>query len=92
MVVFRDTRRYELTVVSEDHVWVARLHEWVPGRLWPTKHVLRAFDARHEAIEALTRKWRILFPDEPLLEWREAMIQQTPELPGRRRRATPRDT
>jgi len=86
MVVFRDTRRFELTVVSEEDVWVARLNEWVPGRLWPTQHVLRAFDARQEAINALVRKWRVLFPDEPELEWREAMVRQIPQLPRRRRR------
>ncbi len=92
MVVLCDTRRFELTVVSDDDVWVARLQEWVPGRLWPTKHVLRAFDSRREAIDALIRKWRILFPDEPPLEWREATIRQAPQLPRRQRRSTPRDT
>ncbi len=92
MVILRDTRRFELTVVSEDDVWVARLQEWASGRLWPTKHVLRAFDSRREAIDALIRKWRILFPDEPPLEWWEVTIRQAPQLPRRQRRPTPRNT
>ncbi len=91
MVVLHGTRRFELSVVSEDEVWVARLNEWVPGRLWPTKHVLRAFDSRCEAIDALARKWRILFPDEPQLEWREPAIRQAPQLPKRRRRTAPKN-
>jgi len=91
MIVFRDTQRFELTVVYEENVWVARLNEWAPGRLWPTKHVLRAFDAPQEAIDALVRKWRILFPDEPELEWREATVQQTSPLLRRRRRPTSKD-
>ncbi len=91
MVVLRDTRRFELTVVPEDDVWVARLNEWVPNRLWPTKHVLRAFDSRPAAIDALRRKWRILFPDEPELEWRESTVRPTPQLPRRRRRSAPKD-
>jgi hypothetical protein len=91
MVVFRDTRRFELTVVYEEEAWVARLNEWARGRLWPTKHVLRTFDARQKAIDALVRKWRILFPDEPELEWREVTVPQTLQLPRRRRRPTPKD-
>ncbi len=92
MVVFRDARRFELTVVAEADVWVARLNEWVPGRLWPTKHVLRAFDSRQGAIDALIRKWRILFPDEPELDWREPEIRQEPQLPRRRRRQAPKES
>ncbi|ETW99680.1 hypothetical protein [Candidatus Entotheonella palauensis] len=91
MVVLRDTHRFELTVASEEDVWVARLNEWVPGRLWPTKHVLRSFDSRQEAINALIRKWRILFPEEPELEWRECTIEPTPQLPRRRRRPAPKN-
>ena len=91
MVIVRDTRRFELTVVSKEDVWVAHLNEWVPGRLWPTKHVLRDFDARQEAIDALLRKWHILFPDEPELEWRESTIWPLPQLPRRRHRPTPKD-
>ena len=91
MVVFRDTRRFELTVVHEEEVWVARLNEWARGRLWPTIHVLRTFDSRQDAIAALVRKWRILFPDEPELEWREATVPQTLPQPRRRRRSAPKD-
>ncbi len=91
MVVLRETRRFELTVMSEEDVWVARLDEWVPGRLWPTRHVLRAFEARGEAIDALLRKWRILFPDEPELEWRETTVRQEPQLSRRRRKPAPKD-
>lgn len=92
MVVLRDARRFELTVMREDDTWVARLHEWVPGRLRPTTHVLRALDSRQQAIDALLHKWRILFPDEPPLEWREVTIRQAPQLPRRQRRSTPRKT
>ncbi len=91
MVVLHDSRRFELTVVAEDEVWVARLNEWVPGRLWPTKHVLRAFESHDDAIDALARKWRILFPDGPALEWREPTVRQPPQLPRRRRRTAPKN-
>ena len=91
MVVFRDTRRFELTVARKSDVWIARLHEWVPGRLQPTPHIVREFETRQEAVDALSRKWRVLFPDEPELAWRDAVIQQPPQLPRRRRRPTPKD-
>jgi hypothetical protein len=92
MVVYRDARRFELTVIYEEDVWVARLNEWVPGRLWPTRHVLRAFAAHQQAIDALVRKWHILFPDEPELVWRDTTLQQTSQASRRRRRSTPKDT
>lgn len=92
MVVLRDTRRFELTVVWQEDVWIARLQEWVPGRLRPTQHVLRAFASRQEAIDALVRKWRLLFPDESELQWREPNIRQQPQLLRRRRQSTPKES
>ncbi len=85
MVIFHDDRRFELTAEAHYDTWVARLWEWVPGRLWPNLHLLRAFATRQEAIDALRRKWRVLFPDAEPLEWREATIRQAPAQPKRRR-------
>ena len=89
MVVFHESRRFELTVTAHYEEWVARLLECVPGRLLPTQHLLRAFDTRQEAINALLRKWRVLFPDaEPLL-WREPPVVQ-PQRVSRKRQRPPR--
>jgi hypothetical protein len=71
MVIVKDTHRFEATVDEHYGEWVAKLHEFVPGRLYPTLHLLRAFATRQDAIDALVRKWRILFPDEAPLVWRE---------------------
>jgi hypothetical protein len=71
MVVFKDLHRFELTVHEHYGEWVAKLQEFVPGRLYPTQHLLRGFDTREAAIAALQRKWHVLFPDEAPLVWRE---------------------
>ncbi len=89
MVIFQDSHRFELTVEAGDGDWVARLYEWVPGRLQSTVHLLRSFEARADAIEALGRKWQILFPQAEPLDWREAVIQSSPPPSRSRRRPTP---
>jgi hypothetical protein len=71
MVIFKDLRRFELTVTEHYDEWLARLQEGVPGRPYPTLHLLRAFETRQAAIDALVRKWRVLFPDDAALVWRE---------------------
>lgn len=71
MILLRDTHRYELTVEAFADVWVAKIFGFVPGRLMPTHYLLRQCDTRQEAIAALLRKWRLLFPDEEPLVWRE---------------------
>ena len=86
MIIFHDTHRFELTVEPhDDDTWTARLQEWVPGRLRPTPHLLRSFDTRQDAIDALLRKWRVLFPDHELLTWREPVVKSS-RPPARRRR------
>jgi hypothetical protein len=87
MVIFHEARRFELTVEKHDEEWVARLHECVPGRLLPTLHVLRAFETRLQAIEALRRKWHVLFPEEVPLVWREPPTLRPQQTPRRRRPA-----
>jgi hypothetical protein len=86
MVIFHDSRRFELTVDTHDDEWVAHLLEFVPGRLLPTQHVLRSFATRQEAIEALVRKWHVLFPAEAPLVWREPMDVQLQRPVKKRRR------
>jgi hypothetical protein len=85
MIMLRDTHRFELTVEPHYDTWVARLEEWVPGRLRPTPHLLRNFDTRQDAVDALLRKWRVLFPDAEPLTWREPVVQLS-HPPSRRRR------
>jgi hypothetical protein len=71
MVIFKDTRRFELTVDEYDGEWLARLQEVVPGRPCVTLHLLRTFGTRQVAIDALIRKWHVLFPDDAALVWRD---------------------
>jgi hypothetical protein len=71
MVIVKDSHRFEATIDALYDEWLARLQEFVPGRLYPTQHLLRTFATRQEAIAALVRKWQVLFPDEPALEWYE---------------------
>lgn len=85
MVIFHEARRFELTVEKHDEEWVARLYEFVPGRLLSTLHLIRAFETRPQAIEALRRKWHVLFPEEAPLVWREPPTLRLQQTPRRRR-------
>jgi hypothetical protein len=67
MVIVQDTRRFEATVDELYGEWLAKLEEHVPGRLLPTSHLLRTFATRQDAIAAVVRKWRVLFPGAPPL-------------------------
>jgi hypothetical protein len=80
MVIVQDARRFEATVDELYGEWIARLQEFVPDRLFPTSHLLRTFETRQDAIAAVVRKWRVLFPDEAPLVWREP-----PPVPSRSR-------
>ena len=92
MVIFQDSRRFELTVEAQPEAWTARLYEWVPGRLQPTLHVLRSFTTREAAIEALSRKWRVLFPEAEPLVWRDPAVRDARPPPRKRSRPMPRQT
>ena len=85
MVLFRDTRRFEITVEEQAGLWVAKLQAFVPGRLYSTLYLLQTCMTRQEAIEALRRKWRILFPDEGALAWHEPVPVLLPSPPRRPR-------
>ena len=85
MVLFRDSRRFEITVEEQAGLWVAKLRAFVPGRLYPTLYLLQTHTTRQEAIEALKRKWRILFPDEDALVWHEPAMLASPSPPRRAR-------
>ena len=85
MVIFCEARRFELTIEGHGEAWVARLYEFVPGRLFPTLHVMRTFDTRPQAIEALRRKWHVLFPEEAPLVWREPPTLRLQQSSRRRR-------
>ena len=85
MVLLRDTRRFEITVEEQAGLWVARLRAFVPGRLYPTLYLLQTYASRQEAIEALRRKWRILFPDEEALAWHDPVPVSLPSPPRRPR-------
>jgi hypothetical protein len=74
MVVIKGNHHFELSVDESYGEWVAALREYVPGRLYPTVHMLRAFTSRESAIEALCRKWRVLFPEQGPLVWREPAV------------------
>ena len=84
MVLLRDTRRFEITVEEQAGLWVAKLQAFVSDRLYPTLYLLQTYTTRQEAIEALRRKWRILFPEEEALAWHEpvlALLSNPPRRP-----------
>ena len=85
MVIVKETHRFELRVEAHYDEWRAALREFVPGRLYPTQHLLRTFDSHHAAVEALVRKWHGLFPEDPPLAWREPSL-----IPPRRQSRRPR--
>ena len=91
MVLFRDTRRFEITVEEQANLWVAKLRAFVPGRLYPTLYLLQTYTTRQEAIEALKRKWRILFPDEEALAWHDPVPVSLPSPPRRPRHSDGRE-
>ena len=86
MVIFRDTRRFELTLAEHQGTWVAKLQAFVPGRLYPTSYLLQQFTTRQAAIAALVRKWHILFPDEASLVWHDPVMVSPTSPPRRPRR------
>jgi hypothetical protein len=84
MVLLRDTRRFEITVEEQAGLWVAKLQAFVPDRLYPTLYLLQTYTTRQEAIEALRRKWHLLFPAEEALTWHEpgpALLPNPPRRP-----------
>lgn len=85
MVLLRDTRRFEITVEEQAGFWVAKLQAFVPDRLYPTLYLLQIYTTRQEAIEALRRKWHILFPDEEALAWHDPVPALLPNPPRRPR-------
>ena len=91
MVILRDTRRFELTLVEHYGLWVAKLQAFVPDRLYPTAYLLQQCTTRQEAITALVRKWRILFPDEAALVWHDPVMVVPPSQPRRPRRPEGRE-
>ena len=78
MVLFRDARRFEITVEEHDGLWSAKLQGFIPDRLSPTLYLLQQYTTRQAAIEALQRKWHLLFPDEDALVWHEPAIAASP--------------
>ena len=91
MVIFRDTRRFELTLEDYHGTWVAKLQAFVPDRLYPTSYLLQQFATRQEAIAALVRKWHTLFPDEAALVWHDPVTASSPNPPRRPRRPEGRE-
>jgi hypothetical protein len=85
MVLFRDTRRFEITVEEQSGLWVAKLQAFVPGRLYPTLYLLQTYTTRQEALAALQRKWRILFPAEDAFAWHDPVPVLLPSPPRRPR-------
>ena len=91
MVLLRDTRRFEITVEEQADLWVAKLQAFVSDRLYPTLYLKQTYTTRQEAIEALKRKWRILFPDEEALAWHEPVPGLLPSPPRRPRHSEGRE-
>jgi hypothetical protein len=83
MVIFRDSRRFELTFEDHNGTWSAKLQAFVPGRLYPTSYLLQQFATRQEAIDALVRKWHVLFPDEAALVWHDSVSLSPSNQPRR---------
>ena len=92
MVIFRDNRRFEITVTAGDGYWMTRLFAFVPGRLYPTSYLMREVSTREDAITAVCRAWQRLFPEEEPLHWRDPVLPVSASLPRRPRRAEGRDS
>jgi hypothetical protein len=71
MVIFKDARRFEITVDEDAGEWLVKFYEYVPGRFVPTLHLRHRCVTRQAAIDTAVRKWHSLFPDEAALVWRE---------------------
>jgi hypothetical protein len=69
MVIFQDDRRLELTVEACDDTWCATFLGFVSGRLVSTLYLHGTFATRQDAIDALVRKWCLLFPEASPLVW-----------------------
>ena len=91
MILFRDTRRFEITVQEQAGLWIAKLQAFVPDRLYPTLYLLQTWTTRQEAIEALRRKWHLLFPDEEALAWHDPVPVPLPGHPRRLRHSDGRE-
>jgi hypothetical protein len=85
MVLFRDTRRFEITIEEQTGLWVAKLQAFVPDRLYPTLYLLQTCATPQEALEAVKRKWRLLFPDEEAFIWHDPAPVVLSSLPRRPR-------
>jgi hypothetical protein len=85
MVLFRDTRRFEITIEEQTDLWVARLQAFVPDRLYPTVYLLQTCATRQEALAAVQRKWRMLFPDEEAFTWHDPVPVLLASVPRRPR-------
>lgn len=86
MIIMKGARRFELNVDARYDEWQVTLREFVPGRLYPTQHLLRTCNSHQAAVEALVRKWRVLFPEDAPLAWREPSLT-SPSRHSRRPRA-----
>jgi hypothetical protein len=88
MVIFQDDRRFELTVEARDDTWCATFLGFVPGRFVATLYLHGIFATRQDAIDALVRKWGLLFPEASPLVWHDPPI---PPLSSRPSRPRPRE-
>jgi hypothetical protein len=82
MVIFKGSRRFEITVEEDAGEWLVKFYEYVPGRLAPTLHLLHRCVTRQAAIDTAVRKWHTLFPDDAALVWREPPL--TPRSRGQK--------
>jgi hypothetical protein len=87
MVLFREARRFEITIEEQTGLWVAKLQAFAPDRLYPTVYLLQTCTTQQEAIEAVQRKWHILFPDEETFTWHNPMPVLLSSLPRRPRQS-----
>ena len=92
MVIFRDIRRFEITVTQHENSWMARILAFVPGRLYPTSYLLREVSTQEEAITAVRRTWQRLFPEEEPLHWHAPGPPTSPPLLRRPRRPEGHET
>jgi hypothetical protein len=74
MVIFQDDRRLELTVEARDNTWCATFLGFVSGRPVSTLYLQGTFATRQDAIDALVRKWCLLFPEASPLVWHDPPI------------------
>lgn len=81
MMIARGDSTFEVTICATEGEWEGRIVEYHIARMTPTIHVRHNWLSAAAALSAVQRRWRRLFPDEPLDEmpdFAEALVAAPP--------------